>query len=392
MYNVKLLNNITSAALDMLDDSKYSAAADKENPSAIIVRSANLLDMELNPELLCIARAGAGVNNIPLDLCANNGVVVFNTPGANAVAVKELVLCGMLLSSRDILGGLHWVRSVSDRGSDIAKLVEKEKAKFVGPEIFGKTLGVIGLGAIGAKIAEAATALGMRVYGFDPYLSVEAAWKLSSDIKQAGDLDSLYRVADYISIHVPYLDSTHHIISKDSIAKMKPGVRVINLARAELVCDDDMLEALSSGHVYRYVTDFPTAKTAGAKGVISFPHLGASTPESEDNCVSMACSEIIEYIENGNILNSVNMPQASMPRNGDPRICVIHDNIPEMIAKITSVVSSYGLNIENMINADKKMRPHAYTMLDVNALPDGIEDAMKKIDGVIRVRTLTIDN
>ena len=388
MYNVKLFNNIKSTALAKLDGGLYAVSAETENPDVIIVRSANLLDMELNPELLCIARAGAGVNNIPIDRCAEEGVVVFNTPGANADAVKELALCGMLLSSRDVLGGLDWVKSAAAAGGDIAALVEKEKAKFIGPEIFGKTLGVIGLGAIGAKIAQVATALGMCVYGYDPYLSVEAAWKLSSDIIQASDLDTIYKNSDYITIHVPYLESTHHIINKESIAKMKPGVRMINLARAELVCDDDMLEALASGHVSRYVTDFPNAKTAGAQGVIAIPHLGASTPESEDNCVSMACSEIIEYIENGNILNSVNMAHSFMQRNGDPRICIIHDNVPEMIAKITSVVSSFGVNIENMINTSTKKGRRAYTMLDVSSLPDGVESAIKEIKSVIRVRAL----
>ena len=388
MYNVKLFNNIKSSALEKLDSAMYAVSADAENPDVIIVRSANLLDMELNPELLCIARAGAGVNNIPIERCADNGIVVFNTPGANADAVKELVLCGLLLSSRDILGGVDWVKSAAAGGGDIAALVEKEKVKFIGPEIFGKTLGVIGLGAIGAKIAQVATALGMCVYGYDPYLSVEAAWKLSSDIIQASDLDTIYKNSDYITIHVPYLESTHHVINKESIEKMKPGVRVINLARAELVCDEDMLEALATGHVSHYVTDFPNAKTAGAPGVIATPHLGASTPESEDNCVSMACSEIMEYIENGNILNSVNMAHAFMPRNGEPRICVIHDNVPEMIAKITGVVSSFGVNIENMINASTKKGRQAYTMLDVSSLPDGVEEAIKKISSVTRVRTL----
>jgi D-3-phosphoglycerate dehydrogenase len=388
MYNVKILNNIKSNALENLNSAKYAVSSDVENPDIIIVRSANLLEMELRPELLCIARAGAGVNNIPIERCADEGIIVFNTPGANADAVKELVLCGLLLSSRDILAGLEWIKSVASKGDDIAALVEKEKAKFIGPEIFGKTLGVIGLGAIGAKIAHAANALGMRVYGYDPYLSVEAAWKLSSDIIQASDLDTIYKNSDYITIHVPYLESTHHLINKESIAKMKPGVRMINLARAELVNDDDILEALSSGHVSRYVTDFPNGKTAGAPGVIAIPHLGASTPESEDNCVSMACSEIMEYIENGNILNSVNMATASMPRSGDPRICVIHENVPEMIAKITSVVSSFGVNIENMINASTKRGRYAYTMLDVSAMPDGIDRAISKINSVIRVRLL----
>ena len=388
MYNVKLFNNIKSAALDRLDSTKYAVSASAEDPEVIIVRSADLHGIDLNQELLCIARAGAGTNNIPADRCAEKGIVVFNTPGANADAVKELALCAMLLSSRDILGGLDWVKSAADKGEEITALVEKEKAKFTGPELFGKTLGVIGLGAIGAKIANAAIALGMNVYGYDPYLSVEAAWKLRTDINQASDLDTIYRNSDYITIHIPYMASTHHFISQDSIAKMKKGVRLINLARAELVCDDDILEALASGQMSRYVTDFPNAKTAGAPGVIAIPHLGASTPESEDNCVSMACSEIIEYIENGNILNSVNMAYASMPRNGDPRICIIHENVPEMIAKITGAVSSFGINIENMINAGTRGGKQAYTMLDVSSLPDGIFDTIEKIGGVIRIRVL----
>jgi len=388
MYNIKVLNNISSTALKNLSSEKYNLSPDMENPDGIILRSANILDMEINPELLCIARAGSGVNNIPLDRCADSGVVVFNTPGANADAVKELVLCALLLSSRDILGGLQWVKSVAAAGSDIEKLVEKEKIKFVGPEILGKSLGVIGLGAIGVKIANAANALGMTVFGYDPYLSVEAAWKLRTEIIHASNLDIIYKNSDYITIHVPYMESTHHIINKDSFAKMKRGVRLINLARAELVCDDDILEALSSGRVSRYVTDFPNSKIAGVPGVIATPHLGASTPESEDNCVTMACTEIIEYIENGNILNSVNMQNASMPRTDDPRICVMHDNVPEMIAKITGTISSFGLNIENMINTGTKKRRQAYTMLDVDSLPDGIADALKLIPGVIRVRAL----
>ena len=388
MFKVKILNNIKSDALDKLDSSRYELSTDAETPEIIVVRSEQLHDMEINPELLCIVRAGVGYNNIPIDRCADEGVVVFNTPGANAEAVKELVLCTLILSSRDILGGLEWVRSESGRGDEIAAVIEKEKARFNGPEIYGKTLGVIGLGAVGAKIAQAATSLGMCVYGYDPYLSVESAWKLSSDIIQASDLDKLYRDSDYISIHVPYLKSTHHFINKDSISKMKPGVRLINLSRAELVNDDDMLEALATGQISRYVTDFPTGKTAGADGVIAIPHLGASTPESEENCVSMACSELIEYVENGNIYNSVNMANAYLPRNGDPRICVIHFNVPEMIAKISSVISSYDVNIENMLNASTKGSIYAYTMLDVGSLPDGLDAAIRKIHGIIRVRVL----
>ena len=387
MYNVKILNNIKSAALEKLHSDKYIISADIENPDAIIVRSAKLLDMEINPELLCVVRAGAGVNNIPIERCADDGVVVFNTPGANAEAVKELAICSLLLSSRNILGGIDWVDSIKGEGESITALIEKGKANFVGPEIFAKTIGVVGLGAIGAKIAHACSCLGMNVYGHDPYLTVEAAWRLASDIFQANSLDVIYKNCDYITLHVPYLESTHHLINKASIEKMKPGVRIINLSRAELVCDDDILQALESGHVSCYVTDFPNAKTAGAPGVIAIPHLGASTPESEDNCVSMACTEIIEYVENGNILNSVNMPQAYLPRSGDPRICVIHDNIPDMIAKITAALSFFGVNIENMLNTGTKgRRTPAYTMLDISALPDGLGDKIRKINGVKRVR------
>ena len=389
MYKVKILNNIRSTALGDLDSSKYEVSTEIESPEAIILRSAKLHDMEFNPELLCIARAGAGVNNIPIDRCADEGIVVFNTPGANAEGVKELVLASMFLSSRDILGGIDWVKTIASEGDEVPAMVEKQKAKYVGPEILGKTLGVVGLGAIGAKVAGAAAALGMKVYGYDPYISVEAAWKLPSDIIPAKELDTIYSNCDYISLHVPYIKtSTHHLINKDSIAKMKQGVRVINISRAELVCDDDMIEALASGKVTRYVTDFPNGKTAGVPGIIAIPHLGASTPESEENCVTMACCEIAEYIENGNIINSVNMPGAYIARTGDPRLCVIHDNIPEMIAKMTAAISACGVNIENMINASTKGRVNSYSMFDVSAIPGGLVEAISGISGVTRVRAL----
>ena len=388
MYKVKTLNSIAQIAVDSLDKTKYTVSNDVENPDAILVRSAKMHDMAFNSELLCIARAGAGTNNIPTDRCRDDGIVVFNTPGANAEAVKELVLCSLLLSSRDIIGGVEWVKSIASEGEEVAALVEKGKASYIGPEIQGKTLGVIGLGAIGAKIAHAAMALGMKVYGYDPYLSVEAAWRLSSDIIHARDIDTIYKNADYITIHVPYMESTHHTINAENLAKMKTGVRIINLARAELVNDDDMIAAIDNGTVTCYVTDFPNAKTANVPGIIAIPHLGASTPESEDNCASMAAAEIIEYLENGNIVNSVNMPNAFLPRSGDPRVCVIHDNVPDMISKITGTVSACGVNIENMINASTKGRKQSYTMLDVQSLPPGIEEAIGKIDGVTRVRAI----
>ena len=389
MYKVQLMNNIKSQKLEMFDEKKYNVSAEVENPDAIMLRSAKLHDTQFNPELLCIARAGAGVNNIPVDRCADEGIVVFNTPGANAGAVKELVLCALLISSRDVLGGIEWVRSIASEGFEVPALVEKEKARFAGPEILGKSIGVIGLGAIGAKIADAAASLGMVVYGYDPYISVEAAWTLSSKIKKADDIETIYKNSDFISINVPYMDTTKHFINKESIAKMKPGVRIINAARAELVNDDDILAALESGQVATYVTDFPNAKTAGAKGVIPIPHLGASTPESEDNCVSMAAEEIMEYLENGNIINSVNLPGAVMPRTGnDPRICILHDNVPGMIEKITGAVSASGANIESMVNAGTKGKVASYTMLDVNKLSDGLKDTINKIEGVTRVRVI----
>jgi len=389
MYKVKLLNNIKSKMLETFSDDKYEVGVEFENHEALMLRSAKIHDMVFGNDLLCIARAGAGVNNIPIDRCAEEGIVVFNTPGANAGAVKELVICALFLSSRDIVGGIEWVKSVVSEGDEIPALVEKQKAQYVGPEVLGKTLGVIGLGAIGAKIANTALGLGMNVYGFDPYLSVEGAWNLSSDIKRADDLDTIYKESDFISVNVPYMEATKQFINKETIGKMKKGVRIINAARAELVNDDDMLAALELGHVSCYVTDFPNAKTAGAKGVIAIPHLGASTPESEDNCVSMAADQIIEYLENGNIINSVNIPGAVLPRiSGDPRICIIHNNVPDMIANITSAISKFGVNIENMINAGSKGKTAAYTMLDVDKIADGIEDAIKGIEGVTKVRVI----
>jgi len=382
MYNIKTLNKISKIGLDVLTD-KYTVADDCAAPDAILVRSAKMHDYAFNPELVCIARAGAGVNNIPCDRCAEEGIVVFNTPGANANSVKELVLCAMLLASRDVVGGVEWAKSIAGT-EDVAGQVEKGKSAFVGPELMGKSLGVIGLGAIGARIANDAIELGMKVYGYDPYLSVDAAWRLSSSVIHATDVDTIYKNCDYITIHVPYMESTKHTINADAIAKMKDGVRIINLARGELVDDDAILPALESGKVARYVTDFPNNKTAGAKGVVAIPHLGASTPESEDNCAVMAANEIMDYVENGNIVNSVNMPRAVLPPTGNPRIGIIHKNIPEMLAKITSAVS--GTNIEHMVNAGRG--DYAYTLLDLASIPADLAIRLQAIDGVIRVRTI----
>jgi len=389
MYKVKLLNNIKSKKLEIFNKEKYEVGVETDDHHALMLRSAKIHDMVFGNELLCIARAGAGYNNIPVDRCADEGIVVFNTPGANAGAVKELVICGLFLSSRDIVGGIEWIKTVVAEEDGIPALVEKQKSQYVGPEVAGKSLGVIGLGAIGAKIADAAVGLGMKVYGYDPYISVESAWHLSSKIRKADDLDTIYKKCDFISINVPYIEATKHFVNKESMAKMRKGVRIINAARAELVNDDDMIEALESGQVSCYVTDFPNAKTAGAKGVIAIPHLGASTPESEDNCVSMAADQIVEYIENGNIINSVNLPSAVLPRiEGDPRLCIIHDNVPDMIANITSTISKFGVNIENMLNSGSKGRVAAYTVLDVDKVVDGLADAVQQIEGVTRVRVL----
>lgn len=384
MYKVKTLNKISKIGLNAFSD-KYEYGDELAGAEAILVRSAKMHDMQFEKELLCIARAGAGTNNIPCDRCADEGIVVFNTPGANANSVKELVIGALILASRDVVGGIKWVDSIAAEG-DVAAKVEKGKSAFVGPELLGKSLGVIGLGAIGARIANDAVSLGMKVYGYDPYLSVDAAWGLSAGVIHATDLDMLFKNSDYITIHVPYMESTKHTINADAISKMKDGVRIINLARAELVDDDAMLAALADGKVARYITDFPNDKTAGVPGIVAIPHLGASTPESEDNCAVMAANEIMDYVENGNIVNSVNFPKVVLPRSGFPRICVIHKNIPEMIAKISSALSSKGVNIEHMVNAGKKTV--AYTILDVNEVPDNAEEAIAAIDGVIRVRVI----
>lgn len=384
MYNIKTLNKISKVGIDTFTD-KYTVSDDCAAPDAILVRSAKMHDYAFNPELLCIARAGAGTNNIPCDKCAEEGIVVFNTPGANANSVKELVLCALLLASRDIVGGIEWINSIAGT-PDVAAQVEKGKSAFVGPELLGKSLGVIGLGAIGARIANDAVKLGMKVYGYDPFLSVDAAWRLSAGVIHATDIETIFKSCDYITIHVPYMDSTKHTINAKAIEMMKDGVRIINLARGELVDDDAIIEAIGSGKVAKYVTDFPNNKTAGVKNIVAIPHLGASTPESEDNCAVMAANEIMDYMENGNIVNAVNMPRTFLPVSGDPRICIIHKNIPDMIAKITTMVSSNGINIENMVNSGKKA--HAYTILDVASAPDELADTLKTIDGVIRVRII----
>lgn len=382
MYTIQTMNKISKAGTDRFG-SNYTVADTAENPDAILVRSASLHEMSFGDNLKAIARAGAGVNNIPLERCSEEGICVFNTPGANANAVKELVLTGILLSSRRIPEAMCWTSKLEDGELSIGKQVEKGKSQFAGPEIKGKTLGIIGLGAIGALVANAAVALGMQVVGTDPFLSVGAALRLDPSVKVKKAQEDVFAEADYLTIHVPYNNDTKGMICKETIAKMKDGVRILNYARGELVNDDDMLEALENGKVSYYCTDFPNAKTACAKHIIATPHLGASTPESEENCARMAADELIAYLENGDICNSVNLPNARL-QTVYTKVCIIHRNVPAMISALTSVVGDAGANIENMLNTSKK--DYAYTILDIDGVTDAMVAALKAVDGVLNVR------
>ena len=386
MFNVQTLNKISAAGLSRLGDN-YTVADDVQNPDAILVRSASMHEMDMPESLLAIARAGAGVNNIPLDKCAEKGIVVFNTPGANANAVKELVLTAMLISSRDVVGGIEWAKTLKGNGDAVGKMVEKGKSQFVGPEIKGKTLGVVGLGAIGILVANAAVALGMNVIGYDPFLSVDNALRISHKVKHVVSLDEIFAESDYITVHVPLTPDTKGVINKDNIAKMKDGVRIINYSRADLVVSADVMAAIEEGKVAAYTTDFATDDILGAKGVIVTPHLGASTPESEDNCAEMAADEIKDYLENGNIKNSVTLPAVSMPRAGKERVCVIHKNVPSILTTVTAALSETGNNIESMDSKSKK--DYAYTILDAASdVTDAAVEKIAAIDGVIRVRVI----
>ena len=387
MYKLKTLNKIAETGMGIIAENGITVDEETQAPDAILVRSTKMHEMEFGANLLSVARAGAGTNNIPIDRCTQSGIVVFNTPGANAEAVKELVICALLMASRDVAGGIDWVRSIADKGEDIPAMVEKGKSSFIGPEIAGKTLGVVGLGAIGAKIANAALELGMKVYGYDPYLSVDAAWRLSSQVKHATDIDTIYRNCDYITLHVPYMKETHHMFSKDAFAKMRDGVRIINLARGELVDDEAMLEAIDTTKVARYVTDFPNALTASAPNTIPMPHLGASTPESEEKCAIMAAQQTVDYLLNGNIKNSVNLPSVSLDRMGVCRICIIHRNIPRMLNQILDLIGDAEINVAHMIN--KPRGEYAYTIIDTDSPVNGeIPETIQNIEGVIRVRIL----
>lgn len=385
MFKIKTLNKISQKGLKRLSPESYIYADDIENPDAVLVRSASMHDAVMGDNLLAIARAGAGVNNIPVEICGEKGIVVFNTPGANANAVKELVLAGLFLSSRKIVAGIEWARTLKG-GDDVKKAVEKGKGAFAGPEISGKKLGVIGLGAIGANVANCAVALGMEVYGYDPFMSVDTAWHLSSSIKHALDIKEIFAECDYITLHVPLNDSTRNTVCADTLAVMKDGVRILNFARGELVNSADIISALESGKVASYVTDFPSDELLGVDGIIAIPHLGASTPESEDNCARMAVRQLKDYLENGNIVNSVNLPSVSALRSSACRICLIHRNIPNMLTQISGIVSAENVNIDNMLN--KSRGELAYTMIDVPAAGDSVIEKLTGIEGMIKVRVI----
>ena len=386
MYNIHYLNKISEKGTALWTED-YALGAAEEKADAILVRSASMHEMEMPEGLLAIARAGAGVNNIPLTSCADQGIVVFNTPGANANSVMELALCGMLLACRDIVGGINWVQTVKD-SPDVAKLVEKGKSQFAGHEIREKKLGVIGLGAIGGPLANASRRLGMQVYGCDPYISIEAAWHLDSHVNRVKTRDEIYSQCDIITLHVPLLDDTRKMINAEAIAKMKDGVIILNFARDLLVDDDAMAEALKSGKVKRYVTDFPNAKTANMPGCIAIPHLGASTEESEDNCAKMAVRQVMDYLENGNITNSVNFPNCDMGVcKTAGRITILHRNIPNSLSRFTTAMASENINIDGLMN--KSRGDYAYTMLDLDHTPSQhAVEQLKKIDGVLRVRII----
>ncbi len=388
MFSVQTLNKISPAGLDVLNPAKYTYADEVANPDAIMVRSAAMHDMQFGDNLKAIARAGAGTNNIPVDRCAEEGIVVFNTPGANANAVKELVIAAILMSSRKIMPGIEWVQTLKAEDGDVSKQVEKGKSQFAGPEIRGKKLGVIGLGAIGILVANAAAALGMTVYGYDPYISIDAAWSLSTDVIRANTLKEIYENSDYITLHIPATAETKGIINASSINTMKHGVRILNFSRGELVNNEDMLAALEEKQVRVYITHFAAEELLGNPGIIITPHLGASTPESEDNCAEMAAKELVEFLENGNIKNSVNFPTVEAPRTTPVRIGVLHRNVPNMLTQMSALISENGVNIDTMMSKAKK--DFSYAIFDISApIADTAIEKIKAVDGVIRVYTFT---
>ena len=386
MYTIKTLNAISPVGLAKLPKNQFDVTVDADAPDGILVRSADLLNTTFNDNLLAIARAGAGVNNIPLERCSEQGIVVFNTPGANANAVAELVIGMLIAGSRNVAAAAQWCQGLAGDPA-MSKSVEKGKKQFVGNEIKGKTLGVIGLGAIGSRVANCAIELGMEVYGYDPYISIEAAWNLSSQVHHCVNLNDMLPLCDYITIHVPYLPTTKDTINAQTLALCKDGVKILNYARGELVNTAALLEAMDSGKVSGYMTDFPSEDILGRPGIVCTPHLGASTPEAEDNCAIMAAQELSDYLRNGNITHSVNLPEVHQPRAGGKRICIIHKNEPGMISQITALPTEAGLNIENMVNKSKKSM--AYTMLDATGAVDArLSEKLSSIPAVIRVRIL----
>lgn len=388
MFRISTLNKIATCGLDRLSHDKYDIASDLPNPDGIIVRSAKMHDMELPASLKAIARAGAGTNNIPIDLCSEKGIVVFNTPGANANAVKELVLAALLLSCRKIYRGISWANSLAGKGDEIPKLVETGKKDFVGKELKGKTLGIIGLGAIGVAVANDALSLGMKVLGFDPYLSVDAAWGLSSSVQKAKSLDHIFTEADFITIHVPLTDSTKALINKEKLAIMKKGIAILNMSRGGIVNNVDIINAVKDGTVSRYITDFPEEELLGIDNIICIPHLGASTDEAEDNCAIMAADQIKDFLENGNIKNSVNFPNTELAIvEGNTRLTIINKNVPNMVAQITTLLASKNLNITDMINKNKGN--YAYNILNIDGkLSTEIVEELLKIDGIVTARII----
>ena len=387
MYKIQTLNAISDIIHTQLSADKYTVNKDEPVPDAILVRSAAMHDMEFGEQLQAIGRAGAGVNNIPIDRCSREGIVVFNTPGANANAVAELVIAGLLMSGRNIAGGIDWVKGLKGQGAEVGKLVEKGKSQFVGPELRGKTLGVIGLGAIGAIVANAASrGLGMNVVGYDPFISVESAWSLSTSIHRAASQDDVIAQADFITFHVPLNDKTRGTINAEMISKMKDGACVLNFSRGEIADTSAVLAALESGKLNRYVTDFPSDELIGQDKVVCIPHLGASTPESEENCARMAAAEIRDYLENGSIHNSVNYPELQLAEPEAVRVLVLHENIPNMISNITAAAAREGINIENMVNKSRK--DMAVTVMEMTELPSSHAlDTLKELPGIIRIRT-----
>jgi len=389
MYRIKVLNRISDSGLEKLPKDRFMYSADVENPDGILLRSAYIKDQPLPDSLLAIARAGAGVNNIPVETCTELGIPVFNTPGANANAVKEMVIAALYISSRNIAEAVAWVDTIKDRGDDIPQLIEDGKSQFVGPEVQGKTLGIIGLGAVGVLVANAAAQLGLSVYGYDPFISVDNAWGLSRAVIHAMDIGEIYRNSDYITVHVPVTDATRGFINRDSVTQMKDGVRILNFARGELVDSVDMAEAVQTGKVSCYVTDFPDKHLVGIKGVVAIPHLGASTPESEDNCADMAVRELVGYLERGAVMNAVNFPRSDPPQSFTGRVTLFNKNVPGMLSSVTTLASECGYNIDNLTSSTNRGALTAYTILDLDTAPEqAFVEKLRALPGVFRVRVI----